>query len=158
LWRAPGADVALVAGTSDYQAGPVRYSFLVVDGKGRAHFSDRAKVWVARGLQQKPFAQTQARLETISVPGSRYQADAPQLYVVDLDLPNPGKYWVLAEPEGGTKIQGLGRRPRSARAGRAGRSSTSSRRSASASVRPRSASSTSRSTPTTTQRRARTAG
>jgi hypothetical protein len=108
LWRAPGADVALVAGTSDYQAGPVRYSFLVVDGKGRAHFSDRAKVWVARGLQQKPFAQTQARLETISVPGSRYQADAPQLYVVDLDLPNPGKYWVLAEPEGGTKIQGLG--------------------------------------------------
>ena len=108
LWRAPGADVALVAGTSDYQAGPVRYSFLVVDRQGRAHFSDRARVWVARGLKQKPFAQRQARLETISVPGSRYQANAPQLYVVDLDLPTPGKYWVLAEPEGGTKIQGLG--------------------------------------------------
>jgi len=108
LWRAPGADVALVAGTSDYQTGRVRYSFLVVDGQGRAHFSDKAKLWVAHGLQQKPFAQTQARLETISVPGSKYQADAPQLFVADLDLPKPGKYWVLAEPEGDTKIQGLG--------------------------------------------------
>jgi hypothetical protein len=108
LWRAPGADVALVAGTSDYQTGKVRYSFLVVDRQGRAHFSDSAKIWVARGLAQKPFAETQARLETIAVPGSKYQADAPQLFVADLDLPTPGKYWVLAEPEGGTKIQGLG--------------------------------------------------
>jgi hypothetical protein len=108
LWRAPGADVALVAGTSDYQTGKVRYSFLVVDRQGRAHFSDTAKIWVARGLAQRPFARTQARLETIAVPGSKYQADAPQLFVADLDLPTPGKYWVLAEPEGGTKIQGLG--------------------------------------------------
>jgi hypothetical protein len=108
LWRAPGADVALVAGTSDYQAGRVRYSFLVVDGQGRAHFSDRARIWVARGLKAKPFAETQARLQTISVPGSRYQADAPQLFVAELDLPEPGTYWVLAEPETGAKIQGLG--------------------------------------------------
>jgi len=108
LWRAPGADVALVAGTSDYQAGDVRYSFLVVDGQGRAHFSDRARVWVARGLRQKPFLQAAARLERISVPGSRYQADAPELFVVELALPQPGRYWVVAEPEGGTKIQGLG--------------------------------------------------
>jgi hypothetical protein len=108
LWRAPGADVALVAGTSDYQAGRVRYSFLVVDGQGRAHFSDRARIWVAHALKAKPFAETQARLQTISVPGSRYQADAPQLFVAELDLPEPGTYWVLAEPETGAKIQGLG--------------------------------------------------
>ena len=108
LWRAPGADVALVAGTSDYQAGRVRYSFLVVDGQGRAHFTERARMWVARSLQAKPFAETEARLQTISVPGSRYQADAPQIFVADLKLPKPGKYWVLAEPEGGAKIQGLG--------------------------------------------------
>jgi len=103
-----GADVALVAGTSDYQAGRVRYSFLVVDGQGRAHFSDRARLWIAHGLDEKPFAETRATLETISVPGSRYQADAPELYVAELHLPKPGTYWVLAEPEGGTKIQGLG--------------------------------------------------
>jgi len=108
LWRAPGADVALVAGTSDYQTGKADDSLLVVARQGRAHFSDTAKIWVARGLAQKPFAETQARLETIAVPGSKYQADAPQLFVADLDLPTPGKYWVLAEPEGGTKIQGLG--------------------------------------------------
>jgi hypothetical protein len=108
LWRAPGADVALVAGTSDYGAGRVRYSFLVVDQEGRAHFSPRARVWIARGLQQRPFAETTARLETISVPGSRYQADAPQLYVAELDLPQAGRYWVLAEPAGGQRIQGLG--------------------------------------------------
>jgi hypothetical protein len=108
LWRAPGADVALVAGTSDYQAGHVRYSFLVVDAQGRAHFTDRARVWVARGLRQKPFLEADARLERISVPGSRYQADAPELFVVELALPQPGRYWVVAEPEGGTKIQGLG--------------------------------------------------
>jgi hypothetical protein len=108
LWRAPGADVALVAGTSDYQAGRVRYSFLVVDGQGRAHFSDRARIWVAHALKAKPFAETRARLQTISVPGSRYQADAPQLFVAELDLPEPGTYWVLAEPETGAKIQGLG--------------------------------------------------
>ena len=108
LWRAPGPDVVLVAGTSDYGAGSIRYSFLVVDKQGRAHVSERARFWVSRGLGRKPFAQTEARLETISVPGSRYQADAPQLFVADLKLPEPGKYWVLAEPIGGPKIQGLG--------------------------------------------------
>jgi hypothetical protein len=108
LWRAPGADVALVAGTSDYQAGRVRYSFLVVDGQGRAHFSDRARMWIARGLKQQPFAEATARLQRISVADSRYQADAPELFVAELDLPKPGTYWVVAEPDQGAKIQGLG--------------------------------------------------
>ena len=108
-WRAPGPDVALVAGTSDYGVGDVRYSFLVVDQEGQAHFSEQgAKVWVSRGLKQKPFATTRAGLERIVAPGSRYQADAPELYVADLKLAEPGTYWVLAEPIGGRPIQGVG--------------------------------------------------
>jgi hypothetical protein len=107
LWRAPGPDVATVAGTSDYGPGRVRYSFLIVDDQGRAYFSDRARMWIARGLRQKPFARATARLEKIVVPGG-YEPDAPSLFVAELDLPKPGKYWVLAEPVGGAPIQALG--------------------------------------------------
>jgi hypothetical protein len=108
LWREPGPDVATVAGTSDYHPGTVRYSFLVVDEEGRAHFSERgARMWVSRGLRQKPFAQATAQLEKIVVPGG-YEPDAPSLFVADLALPEPGKYWVLAEPIGGRPIQALG--------------------------------------------------
>lgn len=108
LWRAPGPDVATVAGTSDYGVGRVRYSFLIVDQQGRARFSERgARMWVARGLRQKPFARATARLERIVVPGG-YEPDAPALYVAELDLRKPGKYWVLAEPVGGKPIQAIG--------------------------------------------------
>jgi hypothetical protein len=107
LWRAPGPDVATVAGTSDYGPGRVRYSFLIVDDEGRAHFSDRARMWISRGLKQKPFARATARLERIVVPGG-YEPDAPSLFVAQLELPKPGTYWVLAEPVGGRPIQALG--------------------------------------------------
>ena len=107
LWRAPGPDVATVAGTSDYGPGRVRYSFLVVDEEGRAHFSERARMWIARGLRQQPFAQATARLERIVVPGG-YEPYAPSLFVAEFNLREPGKYWVLAEPVGGEPIQALG--------------------------------------------------
>ena len=35
LWRAPGDDVAVVAGTQNHEPGEVRVSFLVVDAEGR---------------------------------------------------------------------------------------------------------------------------
>src|SRR5262245_45380874 len=56
LWRAPGEDVAVVPGTSDYQAGRNRVSFLVVDKQSKLVERPTARIWVSRGLKQKPFA------------------------------------------------------------------------------------------------------
>jgi hypothetical protein len=108
LWRAPGEDVAIVPGTSDYGPGRNRVSFLVVDSRSKVVASPTARVWVARGLQQKPFAEATAHLEHIGVPGGA-KADATELYVVDLDLPQAGRYWMLAEPvDADEAIQALG--------------------------------------------------
>lgn len=107
LWRAPGPDVAIVAGTSDYGPGVNRVSFLVVDKQSRLVERPTARVWVARGLRQKPFAEAVARLEPIGVPGG-VEADAQSIYVTYLRTPAPGTYWVLAEPVGGRRIQALG--------------------------------------------------
>ena len=107
LWRAPGADVAIVPGTADFAPGRVRLSFLVVDDEGRVVTRPMARVWVARGLEQEPFAETTARAEKIGVEGSE-EGDAEEIFVTHLELDEPGKYWVLAEPVGGRKIQAIG--------------------------------------------------
>ena len=108
LWRAPGEDVAIVPGTSDYGPGRNRVSFLVVDSRSKVVASPTARVWVARGLQEPPFTEATAHLEHIGVPGGS-KADATELYVVDLDLPQAGRYWVLAEPvDADEAIQALG--------------------------------------------------
>ena len=107
LWRAPGPDVAIVPGTADFAPGRVRLSFLVVDGEGRVVTRPTARVWIARGLEQEPFAETTARAETIGVEGSE-EGDADEIFVTQLELDEPGKYWVLAEPVGGRKIQAIG--------------------------------------------------
>lgn len=107
LWRAPGADVAIVPGTSDFAAGTNRVSFLIVDKQSRLVERPTARVWMARGLQQKPYAQTVARLQPIGVPGGA-KADAQNIYVAHVRTPTPGTYWLLAEPVGGRRVQALG--------------------------------------------------
>jgi hypothetical protein len=107
LWRASGESVGAVAGTSDFQVGTNRVSFLVVDKQGRVSERPTARVWVARGLKQKPFAETTARLEPIGVPGGE-TADAGAIYVTRLQTTTPGTYWYMAQPVGGRKIQALG--------------------------------------------------
>jgi hypothetical protein len=107
LWRAPGEDVALVPGTSDYEPGENRVSFLVVDDEGRMVEQATARVWVARALDEEPILETSAQLEAIGVPGGA-TADASALYVTTVELPAAGKYWLLAEPVGGPPIQALG--------------------------------------------------
>jgi hypothetical protein len=65
-------------------------------------------VWVARGLDTTPFLETEAKLERIGVPGGA-EADASHIYVARFRVPEAGKYWLLAEPEGGgEKVQALG--------------------------------------------------
>ena len=107
LWRAPGEDVGVVAGTSDHAVGANRISFLVVDKQSRLIERPTARVWIARGLEQAPFATTTARFEPIGVPGGD-TADANGIYVAKVVVPTPGKYWYMAEPVGGAKIQALG--------------------------------------------------
>jgi hypothetical protein len=107
LWRAPGEDVAVVPGAADFGPGDVRYPFLVVDGQGRVVTRPTAKVWLARGLKAKPFAQTTATSESIGV-GKSEPGDPTDVFVAHLQLPKAGTYWLLAEPVGGRKIQAVG--------------------------------------------------
>jgi hypothetical protein len=108
LWRAPGDDVAFVAGTSDYGPGRSRLTFLVIDDEGRVITRPTARVWVARALEAKPFAETTARAEPIGIGNKEHDADSEEVFVAQLELDEPGKYWVLAEPVGGRKIQAIG--------------------------------------------------
>ncbi|HUH16298.1 MAG TPA: hypothetical protein VML35_10480 [Gaiellaceae bacterium] len=108
LWRAPGEDVAIVPGSADFGPGTVRLTFLVVDGQGRLVTRPTAKVWLARELDAVPFAETTARAEKIGVDGVE-PGEAEEIFVVELELEEPGTYWVLAEPVGGEKrIQAVG--------------------------------------------------
>jgi len=107
LWRAPGEDVAVTAGALDFAPGPNRYPFLVIDGRAQPVERPTARVWVSRGLKQEPFAEATARLEDVGVPGG-YEAAVARIYVVELELPAAGRYWLLAEPVGGRPIQAIG--------------------------------------------------
>jgi hypothetical protein len=107
LWRAPGEDVAIVPGAADFSPGTVRLSFLVVDGQGRLVTRPTARVWVANALEEEPFAETTARAERIGVDAVE-PGEASEIFVTELDLPDPGTYWVLAEPVGGREIQAVG--------------------------------------------------
>jgi hypothetical protein len=108
LWNAEGDNVAIVPGTASHVPGDVRTSFLVVDAEGRVVTLPTARVWVSRGLDQKPFLESTAKLERIGIPGGDV-ADATHIYVARLALPEAGTYWLLAEPEGGPDaVQALG--------------------------------------------------
>ncbi len=108
LWRAPGDDVAVISGTTSHEPGRNRVSFLVVDAEGQVVTLPTARVWVAKALDARPFLETSAKLERIGVPGGDV-ADASHIYVAELELDHPGKYWLLAEPEGGPKpVQAVG--------------------------------------------------
>jgi hypothetical protein len=99
----------LIPGTSDYSPGVVRVSFLVVDPRGRVVSTRRARVWVARSLQARPFARTTAVLEPIGVPGMSTGADAKTIYVAHVRVPRAGHYLVLARPLGAKeRIAALG--------------------------------------------------
>jgi hypothetical protein len=108
LWRAPGDDVAVVPGTSSFEPGRVRLVFLVVDEEGQPVKLPTARVWVSRGLDERPFLETTADLERIGVPGGA-EVDATHIYVAYIPIPKAGKYWYVAEPQGGPDpVQALG--------------------------------------------------
>jgi hypothetical protein len=103
LWQAPGDDVTVVPGTSTYEPGLLRVSFVVTDAAGDPVTLPTAHVWLSRALEQPPFLETTASLERIGVPGGA-TADSTHVYVSHFRVRTPGKYWLLAEPEGGPKV------------------------------------------------------
>ena len=110
LWRAPGDDVAVIPGTSSFEPGRLRVAFLVLDAEGRPVTLPTARVWLARGLEEKPFLESTAELERIGVPGGA-EVDATHIYVAHVPIAKAGTYWFLAEPEGGPEesvVQALG--------------------------------------------------
>ena len=107
LWHAPGEDVAVVPGAADFGPGEVRYPFLVIDGQGRVVTRPSAKIWLARGLKSKPFAETTEKSQRIGV-GKNEPGEPTDVFVTHLKLPQAGTYWLLAEPVGGRKIQAVG--------------------------------------------------
>ena len=112
LRHRPGADVAIVSGTSDYAPGKLRVSFLVVTHDGRPIDRPTARIWVARALRAKPFEHSAAKLETVGgrgiAGGTAGADDVTHLYVTHVRIPRPGTFWLLAQPVGGTPIQALG--------------------------------------------------
>jgi hypothetical protein len=104
----PGPDVALIQGTSDYATGAVRVTFLVIDSKSRAVERPHARVWVGPAEDKPPTVSTEATLEPIGVPGRSAAAvgDVTRIYVARFALSNPGRYTLVAEPDG-AKIQGM---------------------------------------------------
>ena len=108
LLARPGPDIALVQGTADYAAGPVRVTFLVIDAHAKAINRPRARVWVAKSLDSPPVVSTEASLEPIGIPG-RSEAAAggvSEIYVARFRIAQPGTYTLLAQPEG-AEIQGI---------------------------------------------------
>ena len=108
IWRDSGQSVSLIPGTSDYSPGDVRVSFLVVDPRSRVVSRPRARVWVARSLQARPFTTAVGQLEPIGVSGESSGADAKAIYVAHVRIPAAGKYQLVARPLGGREqIAGL---------------------------------------------------
>src|SRR5262245_21535715 len=108
LWRSAKHSVGLVEGSSDYQPGENRVSFLVVDSQSRVITTPTARIWVATGLKAHPYQETTARSEPIGVPGGA-TAGVGSIFVTHVRLPRAGKYWFLAIPDGGAEsISALG--------------------------------------------------
>jgi hypothetical protein len=103
-----GPEIALIQGTSDYAVGPVRVTFLVIDSKSRSIERPHARVWVGPSLDAPPTTSTEAVLEPIGIPGKSESAtgDVTRIYVARFSLSKPGKYTLVAQPDG-AKIQGI---------------------------------------------------
>lgn len=105
----PGPNIAVTAGASDFAVGDVRYPFLVIAENAKPVERPAATVWVAKSRDGTPFARVTAPLEPIGIPGRSPPAfgGVTRIYVAHVRIPQPGRYWLVAEPNG-AKTQALG--------------------------------------------------
>jgi hypothetical protein len=109
MLKVPGPTVALTQGAGSFVPGNVRFPFLVITNDARPVNRPTARVWLASGRDEKPFAQTTARLERIGISGVSEPAagGVTRIYVTHLRIPRPGRYWLVTQPAGRT-IKGVG--------------------------------------------------
>ena len=109
ILKRPGPDVAVTAGASEFVPRAVRYPFLVIRNDAKPVERPAATVWVAKSRSSAPFARIRARLEPIGVPGRSEPAfgGVTRIYVAHLRVPRPGRYWLVAQPNG-ARIQAVG--------------------------------------------------
>ena len=100
---------SVVAGSSDYQPGRNRVSFLVVDAQARVITTPTATVWVATGLTRRPYRADDRAQRADRRAGWRHRRTSAPIFVTHVRLPRPGKYWVFAAAE----RRARSRRPRS---------------------------------------------
>ena len=99
LWRSAPEHPSVIEGSSDYQPGVNRVSFLLVDSKSRVLSSPTASVLLATGLRDVPYERAVARSEPIGVPVAPARVSARSSSPM-FALPKAGKYWLLASPTG----------------------------------------------------------
>jgi hypothetical protein len=109
LLRRPGPDVSVTPGADAFVVGSVRYPFLVIANNGKPVEKKAARVWVATGRKATPFAAVTAPLEPIGIPGKSGPAagGVTKIYVAQFPIFHPGRYWLVAEPEG-ARLQAVG--------------------------------------------------
>jgi len=109
MLKTPGPNVALTQGAGSFVPGSVRFPFLVIANNARPINRPTSRVWLASGRDQKPFAETTARLERIGVAGVSEPASGgvTRIYVAHLQISRPGRFWLVTQPDG-SKIKGIG--------------------------------------------------
>jgi hypothetical protein len=109
MLKVPGPTVALTMGAGSFVPGSVRFPFMVIRNDARPVERPTARVWIATGRRQKPFAETTPQLEPIGIPGRSAPAagGVTQIYVTRFRIPRPGRYWLVTQPKG-RKLKGVG--------------------------------------------------
>ena len=98
---ASGSTVNAIPGTEDYEPGPVRVSFLLLNEQGAEVDRPSVEVAVATSDTGKPFTTAPARLEPIGVPGSEPAVgNVSRLYVAHFSVPRAGIYSLTATSAG----------------------------------------------------------
>jgi hypothetical protein len=108
MLKTPGPNVAVTMGAGSFLPGSVRFPFLVIRNNGAPVNRPGARIWLASGEKEKPFTETRASLEPIGIPGVSTPAAGgmTRIYVAHLRIPRPGRYWLVAQPEG-SKVKGI---------------------------------------------------
>jgi hypothetical protein len=95
-----------VLGTEDYEPGPVRVSFLLLDGQGSPVYRKDIRVRVTPTKGGRTLETVPASLEPIGVPGVDPEAgDITRLYVVHFRVPHAGTYTLAAAGTKGKPVR-----------------------------------------------------
>ena len=108
MLKVPGPTVAITMGAGSFVPGSVRFPFMVITNDARPVNRPTARVWLAAAKDQKPFAEATARLQRIGISGVSAPAagGVTRIYVTRFRIPRPGRYWLVAQPDG-RQIKGV---------------------------------------------------